>query len=254
MVVSSSISMADADAALAAAAAPPLSFVAGIFNLGEPWGEAALRACVEGLARALHPPSTGEHLWAQLLVVAAASSSSPLGRGCVYGGPLPRPLRVRLCTRARHRLFSEEEGEGAGALCLTAVDPSHRQERSSFLLYAGELLLELSNRQWRPCASLAASPLFVFLPPDSSSSSRHRSGDQRPRAPTEVTVRLPCLYPLHQGIGADDEAAMLLLLPLAVAAAQKKEKEGLLVVRAGRGATRAVARAVGDFKSVFNLL
>jgi hypothetical protein len=145
-----------------------------------------------------------------------------------YGDALPRPLRAHLCAEPRRSLFSEEEGEWAGALCLMAVDIPHRRERPR-LLFAGELRLELSDRRWRPSGSLNASPLFVPL-------LDHNGGEP----PIEVTVRLPCLHPLllHQ---AEEEE-------------EEEDPGGLLVVRAGRGAHRAVSRAVGSFKTVFNLL
>jgi hypothetical protein len=225
-----------------------ISFVVGTFRLGEPWGEAALRACIEGLAGALHPPLTGERLWAQLVTVPPHHPPHDRdGTTVFYGGALPRPLRVHLCAEPRRHLFSEvekEEGDhhnndneewAVGALCLTAVDIPHRLERPR-LLFAGELRLELSDRRWCPsCASLDASPLFRLRHLDEEGASR--------TPPAEVTVRLPCLHPLllhQQTVEVEEEP--------------EEEGGGLLVMRAGRGAHRAVSRAVGSFKTVFNLL
>jgi hypothetical protein len=228
-----------------------ISFVVGTFRLGEPWGEAALRACIEGLAGALHPPLTGERLWAQLVRVPPHHPPHDRdGTTVFYGYALPRPLRVHLCAEPRRHLFSEvekEEGDhhnnsdneewAVGALCLTAVDIPHRLERPR-LLFAGELRLELSDRRWCPsCASLDASPLFRLRHLDEEGASR--------TPPAEVTVRLPCLHPLllHQQT-----------VELELEEEPEEEGGGPLVMRAGRGAHRAVSRAVGSFKTVFNLL
>jgi hypothetical protein len=158
---------------------------------------------------------------------------------------LPHPVAVRLCKEVQPSLFSTEEG----ALCLTAVEARHRQEGQG--LFTGELRLELSNRLWRPRASLDGEEGALFDRP-SKVSAAGAGG-------CSATVSFPCLqvsaHKHHtRAITAQEEEE-------GAGAAKSFHFEGETDIsddktlqRTGRGAQRVVGRALRDFKNVFNLL
>ena len=163
-------------------------------------GEAAVRAVIVGVARAMEPRITPARLWA--LLVAAP----PVARGSwwEHSIALPNPLRVRLCVHRTTDAFAQDDG----ALMARAVDPAFRQGLGT-ALYTGDLVVGLSGEgRWALAHAFCpdnGGGLFVRATEQEKENDDEDDEDGDGEEPLRVTVHFPAL--LHPSIQRTRDAA-----------------------------------------------